>query len=94
MAEASPRIYDLLDDDAGEAVRVRFDGEASNEDILATNMIGDADRIREVDQIYRDIGVTDIILITDTGDITTEERRESMKEMASILGVSSSVGAA
>ena len=78
----------LGDVTAGDFRYTTDDGEATTEDILATNMIGDADRIRHMDQIYRDLGVTDLILIMDTGDITPGERRESMKEMASILGVS------
>ena len=78
----------LADVTAGDFRYTTDDGEASTADILATNMIGDADRIRHMAQIYEDLGVSDLILIMDTGDITPEERRESMSELASILGVS------
>jgi len=69
------------------------DGEATTEDILATNMIGDADRILHMAKIYKDLGVTDLILIMDTGDITPAERRETMSEIASILDVAAATRA-
>ena len=78
----------LSDVTAGDFRYTTDDGEASTENILATNMIGDADRIRHMNQIYEDLGVTDLILIMDTGDITPDERRESMNGIASLLGIS------
>ena len=64
------------------------EGEATTDDIIAANMIGDEAKILEMDQVYRDLGVTDVVLIMDTGDITPDERRESMKGIASVLGIS------
>jgi alkanesulfonate monooxygenase SsuD/methylene tetrahydromethanopterin reductase-like flavin-dependent oxidoreductase (luciferase family) len=83
----------LGDVTAGDFQYTTDDGEASTEDILATNMIGDADRIRHMAKIYEDLGVTDLILIMDTGDITPAERRETMREIASILDVTAAAQA-
>ena len=61
------------------------DGEASTEDIVETNMIGDDDRILEQIETYKSLGITDLILIIDTGDISRDERRESLQRFSTLL---------
>lgn len=67
-------------------------GEVPNTDgptssLTKANLIGSESKIRETVAIYEEHGVTDLSLNFEFGDITSNERRESMHALAEILNL-------
>ncbi len=67
--------------------------DGSVESMTSANLVGDAEHIRGIVAEFESLGVTDLSLNFEFGDVTAPERRDAMVALAEVLGLDARIPA-